>query len=518
MKRDFVGRVISRNCAEGDDLCRAVIQADPSGKGEDAQALIRHFKLIEVSTMAKSSKPRPPSTKPGTKSSKGGFPSKDGKTGTSRTSSNRGKSSKAKTMMTTDAIPGDVSVTTKRSENLSAVRSFVSDAEVSIDASTTFNTGYPNVVNLITYSALFTPAGSDTSSLVGQEFASVHGRRILQDILKSLKRTPAVALTTTHIADYFNTVSQALFVYYSTAHHIRTCYLNDRRKDLKARFDMVYDESIAPSHSKLGKALFSYYLPSHIIKMIDFLSRVYLSDNSRATTYLQITPHAVMNSPANYVTLLDGLVTSLNGLTNGDTINTALSSEFYDKVSKVKVQQTVVPLPDTRSSYFFDMGADPVYSDDFLNIWANLPIEAGDGAATVREAIATTDATITRAVFGNEFTIPSNALPCKFLTSSGLHEPGFMQPVRVSPTAATHNNFRVIIGNGTESEVDIATTGIVTVVFGTMARNTENVMNTASFVTPMIPSGAYFVQTNFNRLQNDASKMLEMFFKGVLTA
>uniref|UniRef100_A0A2V0RI31 Capsid protein n=1 Tax=viral metagenome TaxID=1070528 RepID=A0A2V0RI31_9ZZZZ len=393
-----------------------------------------------------------------------------------------------------------------------AAKSFSSKADVSFDASTKYSTDYPQYADMFLMSCLFLPAGNVNgfyTSIAREEFNVIQGTRMLMDIRKSLSYNAGTAITVTHIADYINVVAQAYLYYQYMVEHFNLCYEQNRRSALRSRFELIYDETLAPVHVRLGKQLRNYYLPVRIKDLCDMLAKVYISDATTGAAFLQITPHvAGYNSAADYASGVNNALGALAGLVNADNLNTSFSSRYND-LAQIPVQQLSNHVIDPKTQYFFEGGIAPRYDNDYMDLWSNLPLDAWNGTSRVVQPVAFENTTMFRHIFGDSYSMMAAALTSREVTANSGYEPGMLIPFQPADATMT-NNFQVVAALGIATEVDV--TGPAAG-FGILAKNAENTYDLA-LTTSFSPAGSYFVRTNISRVRNDVSKIMTGLYEG----
>ena len=394
-------------------------------------------------------------------------------------------------------------------QSVEVSRSFVSNADVSYDATTSFDAAYPQVIDLFHYGIKFFPTGtlSGTNTIARDEFVNSYGLKMLVDIRNALSYNAATPLTVTHVADYINVVADSYFLLSAIRNHFGLCYSDARRASLRARFQIIYDESIQPEYSKLASALSNYFLPKGVVAMCEHLATPSLTSPTVGASYVQTVPYAgSLNTPSDFVGLIQAALSSLSGITNQVFINTALSSSRYNP-SSVIFQPVDTNIPD-KFDFFFKGFQPPKFVDEFIDLWMNLPLEANTAAsAVVRNAVANETTTMIRHYIGNSISMKTNAMTPRFLTSTGFYEPGFIQPYDIGVVGANNNNLRVIVAAGTDNMIAVG--GATTTAMGVMSRIAENAYSVA-LPQSITPAGSNFIRTNFQRVRNDVADVMKI--------
>jgi len=384
---------------------------------------------------------------------------------------------------------------------------FSSNADVSYDATTVVSGSYPQASDLYLYGIKFFPTGTLTgvNTIARDEFVNSYGLKMLADIRNALSYGSTTPLTVTHIADYINTVANAYYTMLSIRNHFGLCYSNARRASLRTRFELIYDESIQPEYSKLVSSLAAHFLPSGVARMCEFLATPSLTAPTTGAAYIECVPYpGSLDLPSDFASMIGVELSSLAGITNAAIINTALSSSRYSSSSV-----NFVPLspnkPD-KFDFFFSGFATPQFSDEMVDLWINLPLEANDGVpAVIRNAVATETTTMFRHYVGNSISIVTNAFTPRLLTSTGLYEPGFLQPYMTTAVGAWANNFRRVTAAGNDSELNVS--GANATAIGVLSRNAENAYST-TLAMSIAPAGTNFIRTNFQRVRNDVAEVM----------
>ena len=147
------------------------------------------------------------------------------------------------------------------------------------------------------------------------------------------------------------------------------------------------------------------------------------------------------------------------------------------------------------------------YSNDMLDVWSNLPLEAGTGLVNKRYLLATRSTSVYRAVFGPGYTSVSNILTAGFVTADSIYQPGIIVPSVIGST--TGNNFRYVSTTGYDEAASI--TSISAIQFGVLARMVDMVYETTNTLR-ILPSGATYVTTNMYNIAEDANEVLDVMF------
>jgi hypothetical protein len=500
MKRDFVGRVITRTCAEDDLLCKAVIQADPSGKGEDAQAFMRYqrerqLKIKESKLNKDKPKPKPSKAKPRPQSRK-----------QPRAKSSKGRSDKvgqpSEVQSYMDAASGTVpEVRSINAVSRRVVKPFAED----------FTLTFPQHVDLVTYSVDLYPAGDATGSdsLAREYFESSKGQKFLTDVAKAYRRTPTVAFTVGQLADYINTVSQAYAYLYAVRTHMRYCYWVDKQ-NLSERLGLIFDASIRDNHLRLADELSSHFLPPKLIAFIERMYNVYSLGLSGDVIHFQLTPWANgYNVQTVYAANYSSHISALRGLTNLDALRTAFASPFYKDVA-VPMEQLNFSEDYKNPDNFLQPRLDkPLYDEDLLSIWMNLPLNAWNGASHVYYPVANTTTAVPLAYVGSGISEFANVMTSRYVTTLSRFEPGIIMPLKI-PSSGSDNNFKYIDANGSEEMVDAGgASPYESTNLGILARSVENTYNVN--IGPLgrvLPSGTSYANSSIRDIGYDTYEFI----------
>lgn len=372
---------------------------------------------------------------------------------------------------------------------------------------TAVTTAFPQQRDLFMYGVKMNPAGT-VGSVAREHFENSLGLGVRTSIKRVLPFKPASAITNTHLADYFNTVAQAYFVLLSVGNHFSVLNQAKQRPSLRLRADLIFnDESVPYAIKKLAKALTPHYLPPKFITEVEKLAKVYFVDKTPLCPMFQLVSWAQgTDTDANYVDHVNTARTNVDGMTNAEDIITAFSHERW-KSDYIQLSRLKLAKYDDPDNFIDQYQKNVSYNTDMLDIWTNMPLEAGTGLVNKRYLLADGTTTLYRAVFGSGYTSLSNVLSANYVTSDSQYQPGVIVPERVDLT--TGNNFRYVSTTGDDEATNI--TSVTAVQFGVLSRMVDQVYDTTNTLR-ILPSGSTYVSSNMNNVAEDTSEVLDALF------
>jgi hypothetical protein len=357
------------------------------------------------------------------------------------------------------------------------------------------------------YGITVSPAGA-SGSIAREHFETSLSLGIKTAIKRSLSYRVASTITTEQLADYFNTIAQAYFTLLSVGNHYSVLHRARRRPTLRLREGLIYnDESVPHAIQKLAQTLTPHYLPPKFITMIEDLAKVYFVDNTpMCPMYQMVSWPQGADTDANYVAHINASRTNVESLVNAEDMITAFSQSRWDS-EYIQLSNMQLGKYDDPDEFIQEYQQNVTYSNDMLDIWSNLPLEAGTGLVNKRHLLASRSTSVYRAVFGPGYTSLSNILTAGFVTADSLYQPGIIVPSVVGST--TGNNFRYVSTTGDDEAMNI--TSISAIQFGVLARMVDMVYEHTNTLR-ILPSGATYVTTNMYNIAEDANEVLDMMF------
>uniref|UniRef100_A0A2V0RLM9 Capsid n=1 Tax=viral metagenome TaxID=1070528 RepID=A0A2V0RLM9_9ZZZZ len=369
---------------------------------------------------------------------------------------------------------------------------------------------FPQSVDMFHYGMALYPAGDSVGgdSLARDHYQSVIGPKLLAAIRNALTYGPAAAISIDETADYINEVSNAYFHLIAIRNLYRYLFYRRNSTELSAYFDLIYDETIPPAHTRLANALGQMYLPQHVKSYIERLAGIYYLDETPFSSVFQIVPYVGgFNNAASFVAGYTAQISAVENVTKRADMNSAFNSPrfFSDFVSMVPLDIETHRNPDL----FLKESFVAVYNEEMLDIWANLPLEATDVAAgvDVNHPVAAVTTTIYDASFGDNFTKLTQANSAKYLTANTRYEPGILIPADPC-TGANESNMRAVSSVG---DVDFDVANQLILYYGILARNVEN--TSADVITAKImPAGSKVTLTTMEHKASDTYDVMDALF------
>lgn len=372
---------------------------------------------------------------------------------------------------------------------------------------TQVSTAFPQQRDLFMYGIVVAPAGA-SGSIAREHFETSLSLGIKTAIKRSLSYRAASAITTEQLADYFNTIAQAYFTLLSVGNHYSVLHRARRRPTLRLREGLIYnDESVPHAIQKLAQTLTPHYLPPKFIAMIEGLAKVYFVDNTpMCSMYQMVSWPQGTDTDANYVAHINTARANVESLVNAEDIITAFSQSRWGS-EYIQLSNMQLGKYDDPDEFIQEYQQNVAYSNDMLDVWSNLPLEAGTGLVNKRYLLATRSTSVYRAVFGPGYTSVSNILTAGFVTADSIYQPGIIVPSVIGST--TGNNFRYVSTTGYDEAASI--TSISAIQFGVLARMVDMVYETTNTLR-ILPSGATYVTTNMYNIAEDANEVLDVMF------
>ena len=416
-------------------------------------------------------------------------------------SNNRRRNNKPKVPPSIPKVPD--SSTTSVSEKIVATKRVTDFSQTQV----TIN--WPQQRDMFGYHIIPTPVG--TAGSIARNHFDVN---ISDEILKALDRTlsaqVASTITNAHLIEYFNTLAQAYFTLHSVGNHMNVLRsVGTLRPSLRLRAAAIVDNYDIPfAMSDLAAAMRSHYLPPKVVTWLDKLAQVYYVDETPMCPLMQLQSwEAGYNTSAAFVGLLDTQRAAVEAMTNARNIDTGFSKVFFqsDYITLQKLDPGT--MFDDRSTVLSQFQKTPTYSNDALDLWTNLPLEATHGLGTVvRHAVADRNTGFSKAVFGNGYTALTNAMTQEYITSDAIYQPGYLTPGNVGFVGAG-NNFKYVSDTGDDERVNVQL--ISAIQFGVLARAANLVYETANTLR-ILPSGSTYVETTMNNVREDALDIMKM--------
>lgn len=478
-----LGRTV-RSCSAGDTECRA---SASDYKGEHATNLVHHFKLRESNMATKRN-----NTRMGNKQ--------------------QGRNTKATRRTTTSGSPKtDNTSNTRAVDFADRVNDTVLNQEVkatkiisraNVPSKLDVTDVFPAHIDLFVSDVTLYPAGS-SNTLVQEHFEEVIAPKMLHAIRQSLNFAAATPITTTHLRNYINTVTQAYMTLVSVHQEMNVCYHSVGSNSLSRRFENIFDESVVVASVKLANALNNFYLPTGTLDLVHRLSKFYFTDQNIQAPYFQFSNYDRTDTASGYVSLLNTVRATLLSLTNVDVINTAFGSprfsSDYFELTEIDTSSYQV-----REEYLLsDINIE--YNSEMLDIWLNQMLYAYDSTTTFKSSPNVTDAFEKIVVFtsSNELTQLSNAL-------TTVYDGNKVQPGLLSTYSAGANssNFNYIDASG---DIQYITYNSTDIAYRLLAK-AANGWKSATIASAMRPAGTGVLYTNLSNKMSDCEDILQNLY------
>jgi hypothetical protein len=368
---------------------------------------------------------------------------------------------------------------------------------------------FPQNVDLFAWAAKVHAAGAP-----GSDVASYMNATILPGMVVALKRATSYNqndITEAVLLNYINTICSAYGYMYSMIDHINLCYEMSKVMNLKERFNLLYSSEVEASFTKLARTLRDHWIPSRVRAEIDFYSSTYLVDTTPgAAMYTFGTVNAAINDPVTLAAYTDSVAAGVIALgTDGINIRSALSSFRYMGEGHFEL----VPIGNyDNPDEFLNHYKDPMYNEQALNVWTNLPLNCHDSSGVYHNNYSASKDKY-RSVFGNEFSKTSNVYSSYATAATeGALAPGFLTPAIGLKPGVLDNTFQYINNGGIAAPVDVNDPNFMGIVFGSMARSQNNVFTGGSNLR-MVPGGArWFSSTTFD-IGQDAIEICDKLYR-----
>uniref|UniRef100_A0A2V0R922 Capsid n=1 Tax=viral metagenome TaxID=1070528 RepID=A0A2V0R922_9ZZZZ len=371
------------------------------------------------------------------------------------------------------------------------------------------STDFPQVVDLVTYSAHFQPAGDilGSDSIANKYFQSAKGQQWLTDVAQAYRRAPAVPFTVDQLVVYINTVAGAYSFMIATREHMRYCYWSKGKQNLTDRLGLIFSSDIRDAHLKLADELSSHFLPPKVIPLLDKLHGIYTTGISTDAPDFQIVPWTEgFNTDSDFVNTFDAHLAALRAIPNLTALRGAFASNLYDNVAVPMEQLNMTNDFKNPDNYLSPEMGEVTYDPEMLTIWSNLPLYTYTAGAVQAYKVATTLVSVSIPYVGKGVTSLTTATKAVYVTANSRFEPGLLVPMLV-PTVNGENNFKYINNSGVETEVDASAGQVDSLILGIAARNVENVYAEAS-LGRTIPSGFSHSYSNVRNIGYDSYEFM----------
>jgi hypothetical protein len=368
---------------------------------------------------------------------------------------------------------------------------------------------YPQQRDLFGYHVIPTPVGT-AGSILRNHFEVNIADEILNALDRTLSAQIATSITTAHLIEYFNTLANAYFTLKSVGNHMNVVRsVGTLRPSLRLRAAQVVDNYDVPfAMTDLAAAMRPHYLPPKVKAWLDNLAMVYYVDETPMCPLFQLQSwEAGYNSSAAFVALLDSQRAAVEAMTNARNIDTGFGKTHFDTPYLTLEKLDFGTTFDDRSTVISQFQKEPMYSNDALDLWSNLPLEATHGLGTVvRHEVATRSTGFPKAVFGKGYTANTNAMTQEYITADAIYQPGFLTPGNVGFVGAG-NNFKYVSDVGDDERVNVQL--ISAIQFGVLARAANLVYETTNTLR-ILPSGATYVETTMNNVREDTLDVMKV--------